>query len=94
MFRYRLQNGFMQATYDLRMPVIEIMSKRELAPDLWHVTFTTTHGRLVRALAYDTGDGQTFDLFFSLPSVRTLLLDPMTQDVKNAIKDYHSIGHG
>ena len=93
MFRYRLQNALVQSTYDLNLPIIEIRSKKEIAPDLWHVTFIMANGIMLRVLAYDHGETQSFDLFFTLPSVRVLLLDPMTEDVKNAIKDYHSIGH-
>lgn len=93
MLEWRLQNAFAQSTYDLSLPVIEILSSKEIADDLWHITFTTIGARLVTVLAYVNNQGD-MDLFFTLPSVRALLLDPMVKDVKNAIKDYHSIGHG
>lgn len=46
---------------------------------------------LVRALVFDTPYEAT--LFLDANAFRFLVLDPMTSDVRNAIKDYHSIGH-
>lgn len=33
-------------------------------------------------------------IFMDANSFMMLILNPMTEDVRNAIKDYHSIGHG
>jgi hypothetical protein len=47
---------------------------------------------LIHALCWD----QQYEcrLFLDAQAFKLLILDPMTADVKAAINDYHSIGHG
>ena len=92
MFKFRLQNALVAATWDHTCILTEVRKRVEIAPDLWYVMFTINDHLACRALVYDLGG--EYDIFFPLPYVRTLLLDPMTEGVRQAIKDYHSIGHG
>lgn len=90
-FQSRVRNALTAIT---KNPYLhgEVKSAFQIMPCFYFLKIIVNNGMfLVHALCMD--DGYECRLFLDGIAVRILVLDPMTEDVQNAIKDYHSIGH-
>lgn len=92
MFQQRVQNSLLQATNNPYMHA-EVREAFKIMPNFYFLQLALQGGQwIVHALCFD--DGYSARLFLDSSAFRMLVLDPMTEGVKQAIKDYHSIGHG
>lgn len=81
-----------EVTTALMNPYIsnEIVSVVSIAPNLHCATVILNNQMRVNFLVFS---GLTATIFMETRAIQTLLIDPSLIDVRNAIKDYHSIGH-
>lgn len=88
----RVNNALAHATSYINA-YCEIRSVFRITENLYQVEGVIAQQHCIRFLVFDVNE-QVCHVYLDSLSFRMLVLDPMTRDVQQAIKDYHSIGHG
>lgn len=86
----RVNNALVNMTNNLSI-FGQVTSCYRITENFYRIEMLIQQHFMIRALVFDSP--HQCEIYPEGNAFRILILDPMTQDLRNAIKDYHAIGH-